>query len=74
MRRRGEPLDYFGNRIERGDRFFYGNPAIFGRVLRITGGTLMLEIGIDYKGQSQTMRVKSPMYGICLDKVPDDVC
>ena len=73
MRRRGDPLDFFGQLIEKGDRFFSGNPATVGTVIRVTGGVLDLELPRDQNGQRKMYKVKTPRWGVCLDKVPDDI-
>ena len=66
--------DHFGQEIEPGDRYFYGSPPTHGIVVKLTGRTMLLDIGADFwDGTNRTMKVKSPDKGVCLDKIPLDI-
>jgi hypothetical protein len=66
-------VDFFGHPIEVGDRYFYGSPPTFGRVIVVRVTSIMLETGADkWDKTSTTMNCKSPEKGVCLDKVETD--
>lgn len=73
MRKRKPIVDFFGNLIEIGDRYFYGSPPTFGRVIKLRQTSIMLETGANrWDNTSTTMNCKSPATGVCLDKTPED--
>ena len=78
MAKKRKPLppikDFFGNIVKINDRFFYGNnPPHVGRVIKLRKTSLMMEIGWNrYTKANETMNVKSPNLGICLDKIPEE--
>lgn len=67
--------DFFGNEIEFGDDFFYGNnPPVVGRVIKLRHTSILLDIGYDKWTQAnKTMNCKSPKLGICLNKIPQEL-
>jgi len=72
MRTRPPPKDHFGNLIEVGDRYFYGSPSHNGTVIKIMGGSIMLDLGPNRIGEEVNMKCKSPEKGVCLDKIPSN--
>ena len=65
--------DFFDIPLEIGDRYFFGNPPTFGRVIKVTKRGAMLETGsCRWTGANTTMNVKDASNGICIDKVPKD--
>ena len=67
-------VDHFGTLIEPGDRYFYGSPPTHGLVVKITGRSLLLDIGMGrWDRVNRTMKCKSPEKGVCIDKTPLDM-
>lgn len=70
-RRDGPPVDFLNNVIEVGDSYFYGSPPTLGKVLKITGSTIVIEETITYANgevKKHPMKCKSPEKGLCIDK------
>jgi hypothetical protein len=75
------PRDYFGNLIEVGDAYFYGEPPTAGKITAIKGSTIVLtyykvvfseELRQCVPGdETTTMNCYSPERGVCLDKTYD---
>lgn len=80
-RQQGPPRDHLGSVIEVGDTYFYGAPPTIGKVVKITGSSIVLEyvkknqVWSQYKQQyvaspdtKETMTCRSPEKGLCIDK------
>ena len=63
-------LDHLHREIKPGDIVFNGNPPQVGRVVKVTGRGCMLDIGADYLGRNQTMKLRSGRSAIILPEDP----
>jgi len=72
---RGPLEDCFGNVIAVGDRFLYhaAGRTYVGLVIAFVGRCLLMDVGAGRSGRNSTVNVRSPHYGVCLDRVPEDI-
>jgi len=68
-RKTGPTSDYFGRKVEVGDIFFCGNPPTLGRVIKILGKSIMMDVGADGHGVNVTMTLRDPSRGVIVSKL-----